>query len=202
MVLNSHSLNYKWANKSPTNPHSTVGHIKFINWNCRFNAGVAACWGLLLRMYVCMYVCMYVRMLWLSQCISGSSVSALLVLASSLVHWPHNFNVFWTCNRHPQSNYQFPTNLWFYMKWRRSQRSTKKRLDTTPNCITAVFFRLHQHEMRVRWLFPTVHGTRTGGGSRRGHPFSFVSRHDVSRCPREANLRPRGKGSSRRGVFD
>lgn len=57
-----------------------------------------------------------------------------------MVHWPHNFNVFWMCNRHPQSNYQFPTNLWFYIKWRHSQRSTKTRLDTVPNYITAVLF--------------------------------------------------------------
>lgn len=44
---------------------------------------------------------------------------------------------------------------------------------TTPNCITAVFFRLYQHEMRVRWLFPTVHGTQTGCGLTQGSPILF-----------------------------
>lgn len=52
-------------------------------------------------------------------------------------------------------------------------------------------------------LFGTVHWDASWlAADTRGHPFFSTSRCDVSRCPREAHLRPRGKGPSGRGVFD
>lgn len=52
-------------------------------------------------------------------------------------------------------------------------------------------------------MFRTVHWDADWlSAYARVHPFFSISRRDVSRCPREARLRPRGKGPSRRGVFD